>query len=481
MMAIGDSLFNGVRSLTIDPQLAQWSAPKQVATALGIDFAVPDYPTHVVVDFENWVREFPDIARILNEIKGSIDAWNGNPKSTLEQFDNIAIAATTWSDLYSRTWKTAQDEVDNINQNISQGKTTYLDNLSEFFFAFNTRFILNPSRSQTTPALSSLDIVANRKPTRLIVSIGANNGLWQMAFDAASSPGFDTTKGHGIYGDADVADCKQFLTRLAKLPPDIEHIYINALPYPNTTANMMPIPDSEINSPPKAGKLWAEYENRFGFTYGTLTGSQLKKNNKTVSDLAKFISSTIKEVDDPKSPRMHVVPIDEIFLEYDYKTDRSAEYVSAPDDKRKKLSNIFIDSYTDFRRHWYGGLIGLDGMHPTIVGYNLMANAILDTINKFEPELKIPDSLPTAQDAYQADTLLTNFPPEWDFILYSWRDIRRAFNVGLALPDDEQTRSVKSLMGIVSRLRSGPARKLQYPRSKRGFLPQARKAPRAKD
>jgi hypothetical protein len=72
------------------------------------------------------------------------------------------------------------------SQNINQGKTTYLDNLSEFFFAFNTRFILNPSGSQTTPVLSPLEIVANRKPTRLIASIGANNGLWHMAFDAAS-------------------------------------------------------------------------------------------------------------------------------------------------------------------------------------------------------------------------------------------------------------------------------------------------------
>jgi hypothetical protein len=301
-----------------------------------------------------------------------------------------------------------------------------------------------------------------------------------MAFDAASSPGFDTTQGHGIYGEADVADCKQFLTRLAKLPPDIEHIYINALPYPSTTANMMPNPDSEINSPPKAGKLWAEYENRFGFTYGTLTGSQLRKNNKTMRDLAQFIGSVIKVADNPKKPRIHIVPIDEIFFENDYKTDRGAKYVFAPDDKRK-LSNIFTDSYTDLRHHWYGGLIGLDGMHPTIVGYNLMAKSILDTIKAFEPNLKIPNSLPTIQDAYQADTLLTNFPPQWDLILYTWRDIRKAFNIGLALPDDEQTRSVKSLMRIVSRLRSGPARKAQYPRPKRGFLPQARRAPRAKD
>jgi hypothetical protein len=72
MMAIGDSLFNGVRSLTINHHLAKWSAPKQVATALGIDFAVPDYPRHVVVDFENWVRKLPFIGGVPGEIEKTL-------------------------------------------------------------------------------------------------------------------------------------------------------------------------------------------------------------------------------------------------------------------------------------------------------------------------------------------------------------------------------------------------------------------------
>jgi len=456
MMAIGDSLFNGVRSLTIDSQLAQWSAPNQVAKALGISFAIPDYPQKIVVEFENWVRDFPFIAGIPANIEKNISFWNGNPKSTLDQFDNIAIAGATWSDLNSRTWKTAQSELDTINGNISEGKTTYLDNLSEFFFAFNTRFLLNPSTTPTTPALSPVEIVANRKPTRVIVSIGANNGLWSLAFNAAASPGFDETD--GLYGPQDVTDCQKFIKSLASLPQDIRHIYINALPYPSTTANMMPIPDKEINMPPTPGQLWVEYENRFGFNYGTLTGTQLQTNNKAMSDLATFITSTIDQTNDP---RIHIVPVDKIFLDYDYKTNREAKFIPAPDDQRK-LSNIMLDSYTDLAgSHWYGGLIGLDGMHPTIVGYNLMAGAILDAIKNFEPNLAIPNSLPTVAEAYQADTLITNIPAQWHSLLYTWRDIRRAFHTGLPISDDEVTRSVKSLMLVVSKLGSGPARKLR--------------------
>jgi len=306
------------------------------------------------------------------------------------------------------------------------------------------------------PALSPVEIAANRKPTRLIVSIGANNGLWSLAFNAAGSPGFDIT--NGLYGPQDVADCRTFINSLASLPQDIQHIYINALPFPSTTANMMPIPDKEINKPPKPRQLWANYENRFGLTYGTLTRTQLQKNNKTMRDLATFITSTIKKT---KDPRIHIVPIDKIFLDYDYKTNRKAKFVPAPDDQRK-LSNIMIDSYTDLAgTHWYGGLVGLDGMHPTIVGYNLMASTILDTIKNFEPNLPIPNPLPTVAEAYQADTLITNVPDQWHPVLYTWRDIRKAFHTGLAISDDEATRSVKSLMSIVSKLGSGPARKLR--------------------
>jgi hypothetical protein len=274
-----------------------------------------------------------------------------------------------------------------------------------------------------------------------------------MGFSAVKSRGFNVES--GLYGPDDVAACKQFIASLASLPTDTQHIYINALPYPSTTANMMPIPDGAINRPPK-GQLWGKYENRFGFNYATLTRNQLKTNNGTLRDLAKFIKTTIQKINDP---RIHIVPIDEGFVEYDYKTNRKAQFIPAPDDQRK-LSNITIDSYKDMRgHHWYGGLIGLDGMHPTIVGYNLMARMILDTIKKFEPTLKIPNSLPTVAEAYQADTLVKNIPDQWHFLLYTWRNIRKAFNCGLALPDDEGTRSVNSLMSVVSKLGSGPARK----------------------
>ena len=52
LMAIGDSVYNGVRSLTIDRVLASHSVPAQVAAAFGWDFVSPDYPRPVLANLE---------------------------------------------------------------------------------------------------------------------------------------------------------------------------------------------------------------------------------------------------------------------------------------------------------------------------------------------------------------------------------------------------------------------------------------------
>ena len=57
LMAIGDSLGNGVRSLTIDSDLAAHAVPAQVARAFNWDFVAPDYPRPMLADFEAIFRD----------------------------------------------------------------------------------------------------------------------------------------------------------------------------------------------------------------------------------------------------------------------------------------------------------------------------------------------------------------------------------------------------------------------------------------
>lgn len=444
MMAIGDSLFNGVRSLTIDKTLAQWSVPAQLAKALGIsDFAIPDYPRNVVINFEQWVRDLPFVSKVFDDLNGNISFWNTQPKSALPQFDNIAIASSLWSDLYDRTWKTAQAEIDAINTLVAQGKTTYNDNLAELFFAFNTRFILNPTGDPNTPALSPLEIVAARKPKRLIISIGANNGLWAMAFAATACTG--AGQATGPFSAGDLAQLQTFITKLQALPPDIEHIYINTLPHPSDTATMMPVDDGELDDKPGAGKFYPRYENRFGFNYNQLSGDQVAANDKVIDDLKAHIAGLVTD------PRIHFVPIDTTFDAYDFKTNAQAKVVAAPNDDRP-LSNIMINKGTDAQtddEYWYGGLIGMDGMHPTFIGYNVMAQTVLATIQANEPGLAIPNPLPTVAQVYNADKLVNDLPGDWGLLLGAWLEIRRLSGVGQTPAASPTNSSVKSLMSVV--------------------------------
>ncbi len=416
MMAIGDSLYNGVRSLTINQPLAQWSAPAQVARALGIPFATPDYPRNVVVNFEQWLRDFPLIANIAIDVEQNINYWDTFPRSKLAQFDNIAIASTSYADMFTRTWKTADDEIAALHGSLGDDFGKVGNNLGDLFFAFNTRFQLNPTSDRAAPPLTSLQIVEQRKPQRLLVSIGANNGLWEMGFEAVATDG--TIGGaSGPFNKQDVEDLEIFIGHLKALPPDVRHIYVNALPLPSGVADMMPYPDTVDTDKPGPGRYYPLYENEFGFNYGTLTAAQMAQNNATVAAINAKLR-TLAAAD----PRIHVVPIDQAFEAYDFKTNAGAETVSIDG---KVLSNIMLEGpKMFFSSYWRGGLMGLDGMHPTIVGYSIMATEILNSIRLNEGI--VAPSPPSVAAAYHADTLLQQVPISWDMVLDLSLDIRRA-------------------------------------------------------
>jgi hypothetical protein len=64
LMAVGDSLFQGTRSLTTSAALCAYSPPAQIARAMGIaDFSFPDAAQPFIIDLENWLKD-PDLKRI---------------------------------------------------------------------------------------------------------------------------------------------------------------------------------------------------------------------------------------------------------------------------------------------------------------------------------------------------------------------------------------------------------------------------------
>ena len=428
MMAIGDSIFNGVRSLTMRPEFAQWSPPAQVARALNIPFTVPDYPRNVVINFEEWLRQIPNVFAIVDDLEQNIRFWNGRPLSRTAQFDNIAIASTSYADMSGRSWETAQDEIDDLRGSLGDDFCKLSPRIGELFRAFNTRFLLNPMGDMTAPALSSLDIVARRQPRRLLVNIGGNNGLWEMTFASQAAAG--AGKPSGPFNATDLQDLRNFIGKLRALPATIEHIYLNAMALPSCSANMMPRPDTIDTAKPAPGEYYPLYENRFGFNYGMLTAEQMRLNDQTVREV-----NALAAAEAAGDPRIHIVAMDALFEAYDFKGRADGQVVRTADGRT--LSNMMLEGPSLLSPGLSrGGLVSLDGMHLTTVGYALMARQILAEILRHEGiEAATP---PDLERAYQVDSLLQHVPGSWEIILDLSLDIRR-LSCGCATSPRHQT------------------------------------------
>jgi hypothetical protein len=91
-------------------------------------------------------------------------------------------------------------------------------------------------------------------------------------------------------------------------------------------------------------------------------------------------------------------------------------------------------------------LQGLDGLHPTVVGYALVAQKVLHAIEMHEgiqaPSLNM-------QIADRADTLLTEVPRSWALVLPAWRDIRRAEHEGVGFVERVEHAQARALMQAV--------------------------------
>jgi hypothetical protein len=145
--------------------------------------------------------------------------------------------------------------------------------------------------------------------------------------------------------------------------------------------------------------------------------------------------------------RIHMVRIDALFTEYDFKTNPNAATVPISD--YKVLSNIMLEGPDFFfPNHWSGGLMGLDGMHPTFVGYALMARAILQSIHDNE-HIEIHE-MPDLELACRADTLLQKVPHCWDLVLRLSLDIRRARASGQKTPSDSRYDAVSEFLKALS-------------------------------
>lgn len=435
LMAIGDSLYQGTRSLTTSAELCQKSVSVQIAKVLGIDdFMIPDPAQPFIIDVEAWLRSL-DLDRISAWLGQNAAYWLAAPPSPRgsQYFDNVAVAGSEVWHLYAFTaadgQKMAQAEIDKL-----AGAPLSLDNfgsidVSALYYGVNSRFTLNPSNEPALQNVSQLDWVAERIPQRLVISIGANNGLWDMCFNAQPNTKFYFGKAYGAnsglpHDDNDFTQIEELADRLAALPKGVEEIYFNSLGRPRCVGNLMPEgntgdiqhDDYIVWYDHPGADYFDQYENRFALSptaYGRVTAAQMKHMDEYVAD----INAKIRGILEGALGGRKIVFVDTYALlsDYDAKHYGDREGVVCG---RKTLSNNMFESglLGGFRM---GGLFGLDGMHPTNVGYGLVAQRVLSAMGEDPAKIDL-----TA--LCNGDTLIQNAAGIWTTLMFIWRDVRKA-------------------------------------------------------
>lgn len=417
-MAIGDSMFNGVRSLTIRDELAAVSPVQQFVEAAGLPFRRPAYPRAVLFDLEDMARRgILSLFTLQSEIAKNAKAWlSAKPKAKPIFFDNIACAGADWSDLFDRRGGDARREAERSFAEMQAADNLDLGAAARLWFSLNDAFLLDPSGGSVyaeTSQLSQLEQVASRLPERLLINIGANEGLFRFGMLGA----YDAK-------DLDFATCPgaqeivrqarrlgQFLA--ANLRNDLKLVYFNTLIRPRAVPNLAPYQDKDFidNATRKAlnGKYYSEYSTKVALR-APVTPKAMKAYDlviKTANDEAvKAIRAELA------GTPVKLVPVDlyagiEAYDSKHYGDSRAIEIRKAGK-LVKRITNLpFASSPLKFQ----GGIAGLDNMHPSAVGYAAIANEMLKAYDAAEgTSTKQIDF----QRAYQKDGLLKSPPKQWE-------------------------------------------------------------------
>lgn len=393
IMAIGDSMYQGIRSLSFLPSMVQHSSPKQVADALGMAMVVPDLQRPMLFDLEQQIRD-GGLLRLVESIRSTclqeLPHWPLNqPWSQHEAFDNVSVGGATINSMMNDTDATHRDEFIKLSATLGQPGLPIRElasTVGKLWFALNNCYTLNPQHRDEQANKSQMQQVADRLPRILLINIGSNEGLFKAGFLGDFSQ----------QAMAGVAAIPRLLAPLAErlkdLPARVERIVFNSLIRPRFIPNLMPSADHQNDFPGDA----------YFFAYGPrITDTQTSISAQKVQDFDALVARINAEAQDvlrtALGDRVRFADIYTSCPPFDGKHYQHRGLAIPRHDKT--LTNQALQPLPF---NFIGGFAGLDNMHPTVPGYAVIADIVLAALGR---ELK------TDKDAaYDADTLLNHLP-----------------------------------------------------------------------
>lgn len=464
LVAIGDSLAQGFQSGAISK--TELSFPVMIARSLGLsidcsvtaDFTIPSYegnglPINIEalllsmsaelgseISLDEWVLRFPILlAEFLNATEELYERGQGSiPSSFNGQFHNLSV----WGFRVLDTLTIHSDYCDRIIE-ASEGliENDLLSVPSAAMYR-TARQVLNPANEQHKGQWTQIDNLKAIRDTEggvenLIVWIGANDclgtvGKLEMKPMFANFASIDPERRYEFNLTHPKIFKQDYVALVAKIREVISpttRVFIGTIPY--------------VTIPPIAtgiGKLsssskYFEYYGRFfcnedNFNHSSnshLTGAEIQKIDNTIDEFNQTIRQEVALAGD----NWHLVDTGGILNSLAVKRNH---FANTPDRPLKAYyaSLGFIDHpllqldpipsvlslRTENGIRTSGGLFSLDGMHPSTIGYGIVAEAFLIEMQKAGVANANPARLDWRQIIAQ-DSLLQSPPVLWDDIVNS--------------------------------------------------------------
>lgn len=427
LVVIGDSISQGFQSFAIHRTDASW--PAMVAGAFGFDFRYPTFagpsgspglPFNLesiaaAVQAELGDKPFGSnapagIAAILRELHTIHDYWSDGEGSTNPAQsgfnDNLAVWGFDLRDAMSKSRRRAQEFIDERHGLLGQWLNPVHHLTASHANELTTlRTLLNddepsPDVTQVSAAQSMGAENGGAGIDTLVVALGANNALQTVAQLEIrwSGEGYDDLKRKKDYNLWTPEHFRQELAALVAQVLAIGSARTLWVTVPHVT--VVPILRG-VGEKPYYSRYYARYTHAWiddddfdGNESACLTGEQVRMIDATIDEYNWAIK---RHVHEQRQQGRDWLLVDLCGL-----LDRLAyqRYLASPQSRPSWWSDVPTEDalmplalldltprpdtrffLSDKRGRTQGGLIALDGVHPTTIGYGLIAQFVIDVLN----------------------------------------------------------------------------------------------------
>jgi GDSL-like Lipase/Acylhydrolase len=442
LVAIGDSLTQGFHSLAITN--TDQSYPAMIASAMGLavdEFRLPDFrgrgglPLSVewlarnledrygatMSTFE-WIKAMHAIPDLIDDVEDYWERGKGSLASADELYHNLAVWGFEVGDAY-------QLDAARCFEQMGKPKDNWFAPPSQPRYRTALK-VLNPARTDARAKHTQIEVAREIKEREggidhLIVWLGANNCLGTVVELAVrrtdKTPPGPMSNSTLWLPEAFRLEYEELADRIAAI--GAKHVYLATVPHvtiPPITRGVM----KDRGRLPK-GEKYFDYYTRF------------------------FIRD--KDFDqgrDPHLTKKQAIEIDQCIDEYN-NVIRAEQQKRGWDlvDMCKVLDDLAVrrnhgqptyrlpDAVNDLTIRFFeiqpgggvksGGLIGLDGVHPTACGYAVVAQEFINVMRRHEPKIRNIDF----NEIRRFDTLVSKPPQTLNDMIGALEMLERRFHV----------------------------------------------------